>query len=101
MTTRAALLVFLLAGCGDSEPAIDSGSSSIDAPPGTIDGAPDPIDGGEVVADAAGPGATPAGILWPDFSLTDINPASPTYNTARSLVGARGKVLVVHMALFS
>jgi len=35
-----------------------------------------------------------------DFSLTDVNPDSPTYQQTRALSGMRGKVAVVYFVSY-
>lgn len=36
-----------------------------------------------------------------DFTLTDSNPASPTYGEDRQLSGVMGRVIVIHFALYT
>ncbi len=50
------------------------------------------------LADAAPPDAGPP--LAADFTLTDLNPASPTFGQPRSVSGVLGKVLLIHFPSF-
>lgn len=55
------------------------------------------------LADASGADAAPTDggpPLAADFTLTDINPASPTFGQQRSVAGAQGKVLLIHFPSF-
>jgi len=46
-------------------------------------------------------GSAPSGIVLTDFTLVDINPASPTFQQSRSLSEAEGKVLLLYMVQFT
>ena len=63
-------------------------------PPNGHDSATDPGDTGDDEGEAA---CTPS----PDFTLTDLNPNSPTFETARSVSDQEGKVLLIYFALYS
>jgi hypothetical protein len=57
--------------------------------------------GGTGGGEAGMGGAGAAGVILPDFTMVDINPASPTFEQARSLSDANGKVLMLYMVQFT
>jgi hypothetical protein len=90
-TPLAAVLgAALLAGCY----AHDDGSD---------DGSTDPRQGEAIrVGDAASDTPTDSVLdPAPDFTLTDLNPDSPTYGQDRSVSDMRGKVLLIFFANYA
>jgi len=83
----AILGVVLLAGCYANDDGNDDGST-------------DPLPGDAIMVGDNAPAETP---LDPakDFTLTDLNPASPTYGEDRSVSDVRGKVLLIYFANYA
>ena len=79
----AVLSLVLLAGCH----AVDGG---------TDDASTDPKQGDAIPVGDAASESTPEPA--PDFTLTDLNPASPTYMEDRSVSDMVGKVLLIYFA---
>ena len=79
-------------------------AAPVDAAP--VDAAP--VDAAPSQTDATLPDATLADATLADagpplaaeFTLTDINPASPTFGQQRSVSGALGKVVLIHFPSF-
>jgi hypothetical protein len=60
-----------------------------------------PACGGSDVDRDAGPTPPFTGIDLADYSMVDINPASPTFQQARSLADTSGKVMLLYMVSFA
>ena len=86
----AVLGLILLVGCY----ADDGGSNDASTDPKQGDAIPV----GDAVSDVPSE-STPEPA--PDFTLTDLNPASPTYGQDRSVSDMVGKVLLIYFANYS
>jgi hypothetical protein len=86
------------AALADARPDVAVADAALDAGTPADAAPPDAALADASMADGAPPDASPP--LAADFTLIDINPASPTFGQPRSVSGVLGKVLLIHFPSF-